>query len=101
LCKDWHVDVAAREDQAHTLAGISVFLLEQSRERCSTGALGQIVRRRIVDADNLRDFLLANENDAGSAILDDLERLGQRVAAGQSVRERPRRIGLEGSTGFE
>src|SRR5215472_19220358 len=65
LGNDRHVDIAARQDEADALAGMAIPFLEQRRERRRARALREIVRRRVVDADRLRDLVLADANDAG------------------------------------
>ena len=50
--------------------------------------------RAVVDADRLRDVILADRNNARGAFGDDLERLGLRVATSHAVGKGERGIGL-------
>src|SRR3954468_17218838 len=96
-----HVDIAAREDQAYALAGVSIPFLEEGRQRRGTGAFGKIVRGRVVQANGFGDLVLADLDKARGAACDDAECLRLRIAASEPVGEGPGRTGSHGTPRLE
>src|SRR3954463_6453146 len=83
--EDWHVDIAAAQDDADAAALLPVALLEQSCQGGGAGAFGHVVGGRVVDAHSLGDLVLADAHHPCCTFGDDRQCLRLRVPASQSI----------------